>query len=132
MEEPRWVDENVVLAIHVMQLAEHGGIEGVRDEGLLSSALSQPKGRFFYGQDADIAAIAAAYAFALAKNHAFNDGNKRTAAVVCETFIRLNKFSLKATDEQLYVAILQLAEGTLDEEGFANWLREFLVASESI
>ena len=122
-----WISKRLALAIHDRQLAEHGGGRGVRDEGLLDSALVHPQQLFAYGDPPpDIAALAASLAYGLARNHPFVDGNKRTAAVACEAFIRLNSATLQADDLELYPLYLGLAEGSLDESGFADWLREHL------
>ena len=119
-----WLEKQFVLAIHSRQLAEHGGSEGVRDNGLLESALARPQQLYAYGDPApDLADLAASLAFGLARNHAFVDGNKRTAAVCCETFVELNGGNLEADDLDLYVQYLALAEGKLPERDFANWLR---------
>ena len=124
-----WVDKALALAMHDRQLAEHGGGSGVRDEGMLDSALARPQQRYAYGDPPpDLAELAAALAFGLARNHPFVDGNKRTAAVACETFILLNDASLEASDDELYPRYLGLAEGSLDEAGFADWLRTKIVA----
>lgn len=122
-----WISKRLALAIHDRQLAEHGGGTGVRDEGLLDSALARPQQLFAYGDPPpDIAALAASLAYGLARNHPFVDGNKRTAAVACETFIRLNSATLQADDLELYPLYLGLAEGSLDETEFADWLRKHL------
>ena len=119
-----WISKPLALAIHDRQLAEHGGGSGVRDDGMLDSALARPQQRHAYGDPPpDLAELAAAVAFGLARNHPFVDGNKRTAAVACEVFIRLNNGSLEASDLELYPVYLALAEGSLDEAGFAAWLR---------
>ena len=124
-----WVDRALALAMHDRQLAEHGGGSGVRDEGMLDSALARPQQRHAYGDPPpDLAELAAALAFGLARNHPFVDGNKRTAAVACETFILLNDAALEASDDELYPRYLGLAEGSLDEAGFADWLRTKIVA----
>ena len=124
-----WIDRALALAMHDRQLAEHGGGSGVRDEGMLDSALARPQQRYAYGDPPpDLAELAAALAFGLARNHPFVDGNKRTAAVACETFILLNDASLEASDDELYPRYLGLAEGSLDEAGFADWLRTKIVA----
>jgi death-on-curing protein len=123
-----WISKRLALAIHDRQLAEHGGGTGVRDEALLDSALARPQQSFAYGDPPpDLAALAASLAFGLARNHPFVDGNKRTAAVCCETFIRLNDAVLQADDLSLYPVYLDLAAGNLDEAEFADWLREHLV-----
>jgi len=120
-----WIGKALALAIHDRQLAEHGGGSGVRDEGLLDSALARPQQLHAYGQPApDLADLAASLAFGLARNHPFVDGNKRTAAVVCEVFIELNNGRLQADDLELYPQYLGLAEGSIDEAEFARWLRE--------
>ena len=113
-----------MLAIHDRQLAEHGGTGGVRDEGLLESALARPRQLHAYGDPTpDLADLAAALAYGLARNHPFLDGNKRTAAVACETFLELNGATLEADDLELYPLYLELAEGKLSERNFAAWLR---------
>jgi death on curing protein len=117
-----WVDEAVVLAIHDAQLAEHGGATGIRDRGLLDSALSRPINLAAYGKP-DLAALAAAYAQGIVRNHPFVDGNKRTAYVVLELFLACNGAELIATDEAATLTMLQLAEGTMAEDVFANWIR---------
>jgi death-on-curing protein len=122
-----WLDKTLILAIHDRQLAEHGGSTGLRDERLLESALARPQQLHTYGDPPpDLADLAASLAFGLARNHAFVDGNKRTAHVAYRTFLALNGAELVATDEEKYVAILALAEGKLAERGFAAWLRERL------
>jgi death-on-curing protein len=119
-----WIEKALVLAIHDRQLAEHGGSAGVRDEGLLESALARPQQLYAYGDPApDLADLAAALAYGLARNHPFVDGNKRTAAVACETFLDLNGATLEADDLELYPRYLALAEGKLSERDFAAWLR---------
>jgi len=120
-----WLEKALVLAIHDRQLAEHGGSAGVRDVGLLESALARPQQLHAYGDPApDLADLAAALAHGFARNHPFVDGNKRTAAVACETFLELNGATLEAEDLELYPLYLALAEGKLGEQDFAAWLRE--------
>ena len=124
-----WINRALALAIHDRQLAEHGGGSGVRDEGLLESALARPQQLHNYGDPPpDLADLAASLAFGLARNHPFVDGNKRTAAVACEVFVMLNSAELNAEDHELYPLYLGLAEGSLDEAGFAEWLRSRIVA----
>ncbi|MES2000827.1 MAG: type II toxin-antitoxin system death-on-curing family toxin [Pseudomonadota bacterium] len=120
-----WVTVDVALAAHSEQLAEHGGGEGVRDEGLLKSAMARPQNLAAYGNP-DPAALAAAYAYGIARNHPFVDGNKRTAAVVSETFLILNGHCLNASDAELVVAFLALAAGELSEAELADWFRQRL------
>ena len=123
MDDPIWITRELATAIHSRQLAEHGGADGVRDAGLLDSALARPRQQFAYVDPApDVPALAASYAFGIAKNHAFVDGNKRTAAVVCETFLTLNGYTLTASDAELYPPFLALAAGDGDEPTFAAWL----------
>lgn len=120
-----WIAVDVAVAAHAEQLAEHGGGEGVRDMRLLESAMARPQNLASYG-DPDIAELAAAYAFGIARNHPFVDGNKRTAAVVSETFLVLNGRSLAAGDAELVVAFLALAAGELSEEEMGDWFRDHL------
>jgi death-on-curing protein len=120
-----WVALEVAQAAHLEQLAEHGGGAGVRDGRLLESAMARPQNLSVYGEP-DAAALAAAYAFGIARNHPFVDGNKRTAAVVSETFLVLNGFQLNATDAELVVAFLALAAGELAEDELADWFRQHL------
>lgn len=117
-----WIEVATIAAVHAEQLAEHGGASGLRDAALLESALARPKNLVAYG-DPDAAAIAAAYAFGLAKNHAFVDGNKRTAFVAMELFLVLNGYELAASDDESVVAMLSLAAGDSDEAAFADWIR---------
>ena len=123
-----WIEKPLALAIHDRQLAEHGGGTGVRDEALIDSALARPPQLFAYGDPPpDLAALAASLAYGIARNHPFVDGNKRTAAVACETFIRLNSGALQADDLELYPVYIALAEGSLPEDELAAWLRAHLV-----
>lgn len=122
-----WVADSVVIAVHEAQLAEHGGIAGIRDEGLLSSALARPHNLAAYGDDPDAASIAAAYAFGIARNHPFLDGNKRTAFVVMELFLNLNDWTLEADDTDCITTMMTLAAGDLSEERLAGWLRDHIV-----
>ncbi|MDM4770285.1 type II toxin-antitoxin system death-on-curing family toxin [Solimonas sp. SE-A11] len=119
-----WIGRALALAIHDRQLAEHGGSAGVRDEKLLESALARPQQLHHYGDPPpDLADLASSLAYDLARNHPFVDGNKRTAAVVCETFIELNDAQLIAEDAELFPRFLALAEELLSAEEFAGWLR---------
>ncbi len=121
--EPRWVTKAAVLAIHDEQLAEHGGGQGLRDDGLLEAALGRPHNLFHYGKEPDVAALAAAYAYGLAKDHPFVDGNKRTSFVVCELFLALNGFELTMDDATAVATWLALAAGGMTEEALAERIR---------
>lgn len=123
MTGPEWLSKAAILAIHDEQLAEHGGGTGVRDDGLLESALARPRNRFAYDAAVDLATLAAAYAFGLARNHPFIDGNKRTAFVAAELFLDLNGMVLAASDADCVLTMLRLAAGEIGEEAFADWLR---------
>jgi death-on-curing protein len=119
-----WITRSLALAIHERQLAEHGGGNGVRDEALLDSALARPQQLFAYGEPPpDLADLTASLAFGLARNHPFVDGNKRTAHVCYRVFLALNDAELVAQDEDKYTAMISLAEGSLEEKAFADWLR---------
>ena len=120
----KWLRLDAVLAIHQRQIAEHGGGDGVRDLGLLESAVARPQNIHTYEPEADIARLAAAYGFGIAKNHPFVDGNKRTSLVATRTFLLLNGYQLSATQVEKYLTFLSLAEGTLPEDELAQWLRE--------
>ena len=120
----RWIKESSVLAIHEEQIAEHGGLAGIRDLPLLLSALARPKNLAAYGNP-DIADLAAAYTVGLARNHAFLDGNKRTAWVVAETFLLKNGYELIAGDRDGLITMLAVAEGSMSEAEFALWLRTY-------
>ena len=122
MKEPEWVAHDVALAIHEAQLAEHGGSPGTRDQGLLDSALVRPQNLYAYGENVTLAQLAAAYAVGLAKNHAFIDGNKRTAWVVCAVFLELNGIPVTADQTIVVAMMLGIASGTVTEESFAHWL----------
>lgn len=122
----RWVSLRTVLAIHTEQLAQHGGLEGVRDEGLLESALARPQNLAAY-EDASIAECTAAYAFGIVRNQPFNDGNKRTGFVVAATFLLLNGYYLKASEIEVFKTITQLASGELSEPDLVRWFESFLI-----
>ena len=123
-----WIATEVALAAHAEQLAEHGGGDGIRDAGALESAMARPRNLADYGEP-DAAALAAAYAFAIARNHPFVDGNKRTAAVVSETFLMLNQCTLGASDAEVVVAFVALAAVELTEEELADWFRQHIFAA---
>ncbi len=122
--DPVWNAVELVEAIHQRQIAEHGGGDGVRNEGLLESALARPQHLFAYGgADVEVPALAASYAYGIARNHPFVDGNKRTGAVICEVFLELNGYVLLPDDPELYPVFLALAAGELEEDQLADWLR---------
>ena len=117
-----WLSQSLVLAIHDEQLAEHGGAIGIRDEGLLDSALARPLNRAGYGEP-DVAELAAVYAIAIARNHPFVDGNKRTAYVALETFLALNGCEFPVSDHDAVIATLAMAGGSMPDEEFTAWVR---------
>jgi len=126
--EPIWLDADVALTIHDRQLAEHGGIAGVRDPGMLESALARPVNQWAYGED-DHAKLAAAYAFGVARNHPFSDGNKRTAWVLARLFLRLNGLELQFDPQDAITTVLALAAGELAEDELTDWFRDRLSAT---
>jgi death on curing protein len=123
VDQPLWVSKKAVLAMHSEQLAEHGGSGGIRDETLLDSALAKPLNVLAYADEPDIFRLAASYAFGIARNHAFIDGNKRTALVGSMTFLDRNGWDIVAPKEEVYFTFLHLAEGSLSEEQLAEWFR---------
>ncbi len=127
MEEPRWVPRVVVDSIHVDQLREHGGLAGVRDENALEAALARARQQWSYEPTSDIASLAAAYAFGLARAHPFSDGNKRTAFLTMMTFLGLNGKELSATEVDVVEMMVALAAGAVTEAMLADWIRARLV-----
>ncbi len=126
MTEPKWiwVATSVALAAHREQLAEHGGLDGVRDLTLLESAMARPQ-QLYACEEPDVAGLAAAYAYGIARNHPFADGNKRTAAVISETFLVLNGYDMPSTtDAEVAAAFIALAAGELSEDELADWFRQ--------
>ncbi len=123
----KWVSKGAILAAHSEQLAEHGGLAGVRDEGMLESALARPLNLLAYGVP-DAADLAAAYAFGVARNHPFADGNKRAALVAAEGFLFLNGYEIEASDAEMVAIIYSLAAGDLAEDALAAWFRARLTA----
>lgn len=122
MKEPVWVLRDVVLALHDQSLAQFGGLAGVRDEGLLDSALGKPQNLFAYGQP-DLFDLAASYAFGLVRNHPFLDGNKRAGFVVAVLFLELNGCRFQATEVDAALRTLALAAGEMTEAAYAKWLK---------
>jgi death-on-curing protein len=131
VNEPQWLDTTVVLDVHAEQLALFGGADGVRDVGLLESALARPLNKFAYGET-NLAALAAAYAFGIARNHAFVDGNKRAAFASIIVFLGLNGIDFDVPPEAATAFILGLAAGEIDEEGLARWIEDNLPDAPSL
>jgi death on curing protein len=122
-KEPIWIEERDVLAIHDRLVAVHGGAPGLRDRGLLQSALARPRQHHAYADSADFVAMAALYSAGIVGNHPFVDGNKRTGFVVGVLFLELHGFDFKASEEDAAQTVWDLAAGTLDENAYARWLR---------
>jgi death-on-curing protein len=125
MTEPEWLDLEIVLDFHAEQLALFGGADGIRDLGLLESALGRPQNKFAYGET-DLAALAAAYGFGIARNHPFVDGNKRTALASMIVFLNLNELALAAPQEAATAIVLSLAAGEITEDILARWIADHL------
>ena len=123
MKEPVWIDERDALALHDRLLALHGGAVGLRDDGLLKSALARPQQHFAYAESPDIVDMAAAYTWGIVRNHPFIDGNKRTGFVVGVLFLELNGYRFNASEEDAAQMILELASGNLEEAGYIAFLR---------
>ena len=123
MNEPNWVLPEVVLAVHQMLLAEHGGSNGIRDQGLLDSALNRPKQRYTYQQPVSLFELAAAYSFGIARNHPFVDGNKRVALTVGAIFLEINGYSLNAPESEAVIVFEQLAADLIKEPDLTHWLQ---------
>lgn len=124
--EPKWVGSVVALAVHDRQLSEHGGGVGLRDAGALESALARPVNKWTYGEE-DRSSLAAAYAFGIARNHPFVDGNKRTAWVISRLFLAQNGVLLRYDKQDAIDTVLTLAAGVLSEDGLADWFRQRIV-----
>jgi death-on-curing protein len=121
--EPFWLTRQMIVAIHDEQLAIHGGASGLRDEGMLESALDRPKNKWAY-ENAELADLAAAYAFGIARNHPFVDGNKRTSLLALYTFLGVNGFDFNVPEAEAAAIILSLAAGEISEESLARWIRD--------
>lgn len=121
--EPVWLSRVVIDAIHDDQLREHGGLPDVRDENALESALVRPRQKWHYADEPDLAALAAAYAFGLVRNHPYRDGNKRIGFLAMVTFLGLNGREFEATDEEVITQMLALADSRVSEEQLAAWIR---------
>ncbi|MEX2531828.1 MAG: type II toxin-antitoxin system death-on-curing family toxin [Gemmatimonadota bacterium] len=124
MTEPRWLTSTVVLAIHTDQTETHGGSLGLRDEGLLASALQRSRNRFHYEPNSHIHALAAAYGFGIAQNHPFIDGNKRVAFQAMYVFLGLNGYSIDASEESIVALMLSVASGEMTEPQLTTWLEQ--------
>jgi death on curing protein len=127
VEEPLWLTRPIVEALHTAQIREHGGQPGIRDEGLLESALARPVNVWGYDEGVDLAALAAEYGYGLAKNHAFLDGNKRIAFVAANVFLLLNGFEIDAEEPETVHIMLGVADGSLTRDGLVVWIRSRLV-----
>jgi death-on-curing protein len=128
VNEPQWLDTAIILDIHAEQLSLFGGADGIRDLGLLDSALNRPLNKFAYGET-DLAALAAAYAFGIARNHPFVDGNKRAAFASMIVFLGLNGLDFDVVPADATAVILSLAAGEISEDGLARWIRDYLPKS---
>lgn len=129
MDEPLWLSRPVIETLHADQVREHGGRLGLRDPGLLESALARPRHLWAYEADADWAALAAEYGFGLARNHAFLDGNKRIALVATNVFLILNGFEIEAAESEVVDTMLRVADGRMSRVEFASWIRRVMVPS---
>ena len=131
MTEPRWLALVHILAVHSDQIQAHGGSLGLRDRGLLESALERPRNRFLYEPTSDLPSLAASHGFGIAKNHPFIDGNKRVSFQAMYLFLGLNGLRIDASEEEVVAIILSVASGELDEPGLAVWLREHVTPRSS-
>jgi death-on-curing protein len=127
MSGPFWIDREALLILHSMSLVEHGGLPGLRDEGLLDSALARPQNLISYAPDTDIAALAASYAVGIARNHPFADGNKRAAFLSVGLFLGINGWKLAASPVETIQIMLGVAAGELEEDAFVQWLRDHVL-----
>ncbi len=123
MVESFWLTRDIIIAIHDEQLAIHGGAGGLRDEGMLASALDRPRNKWLYEQ-AELPELAAAYAFGMSRNHPFVDGNKRTSLLALYTFLGVNEIDFIVPEAEAAAIILALAAGEVDEEGLTRWIRD--------
>jgi|SRR5215470_649345 len=130
MKEPRWIDRQALLYLHSASLSVHGGSEGIRDEGLLESALARPRNRFLYSPESDLSELAASYGFGLAKNHPFVEGNKRIAFHAIGLSLLINGYELSASQVEATQVMMSLASDELSEEGLAGWVRKNAKASK--
>jgi death-on-curing protein len=128
MNEPVWIQESYVMAIHEAEIAEHGGLNGVRDLAIIQSALSRPVNLWHHGDSPDIAVLAAAYAYGICRNHGIFDGNKRTAFVIAESFLNRNGYELATDDAEIVRVMLAVADGSMAEAALAEWIRSLRAA----
>jgi death-on-curing protein len=126
MSGPFWIDKHTLLLLHAESLAEFGGLQGLRDDGLLDSALARPQNLISYKPDTDIAALAASYALGLARNHPFADGNKRVAFLSVGLFLTINGWRLASSSVEATQIMLGVAAGEMEEEAFAQWIRDHM------
>jgi len=127
VDEPVWLDRPILEAIHADQIREHGGQVGLRDEGLLESAVARPRQRWVYEPESDLPRLASEYGFGLARNHAFVDGNKRTAFAAMNVFLLLNGAEIEAPEAEVVDIVLRVAAGRLEPDGLAEWVATVLV-----
>lgn len=128
--EPVWLDRLILETLHDQLILEYGGTPGTRDAGLVESALGRPRNKWLYEENVDLSLLAASYAFGLAKNHGFVDGNKRIAATAMGVFLGLNGLELEAPEPELVSAILAIAKGEWTEDELAAWIRERIIPLE--
>lgn len=127
MREPKWLSLEIITALHTDQVREHGGTLGIRDGGLLESAIGRPRKRWEYDEAVDLADLAADYGFGLAKNHPFVDGNKRIAFVATNVFLIINGYEIEANEPEVVSMVLKLADGRLSRNKYAEWIRAHLM-----
>jgi death-on-curing protein len=127
VDEPIWLSREIVTALHADQVREHGGQLGLRDEGLLESALSRALQRWNYESDSDLASLAACYGFGLTKNHPFLDGNKRIGFVAMNVFLILNGYEIEAAEPEVVLVMLGVADGSVPEAELAAWIRRSMI-----
>ena len=125
--EPRWVGRLVADTVQHDLINVHGGLPGLHDEGFIEAALARPKQLWSYSASVDVASLAAAYAYGIARNHPYNDGNKRIAFLAAAVFVELNGYCLEASEPEIVDVMLRLASGTIEEDALAEWLRDRLV-----
>ena len=131
MKEPQWILDELVLSLHQILLAEHGGDSGIRDRSLLESALYRPKQRFQYESNTSLFQLASSYSFGLAKNHPFIDGNKRIALAVGGTFLEINGYSLNASEPEAVIMFEKLASGSVEEDELSAWFKKHSLKGDS-